>query len=110
MQAAVRAYANIPDGQDLKVFKNPDGSLRYQVTGDDGKVVSKGIASPQELGEHALKITKGGFEEFILSAAGQRAAKKEPPVAKIADVKTGSELMDTAFGEPKEGEDADAHA
>jgi hypothetical protein len=74
-KAAMKAYANIPDGKDLKVQKSPDGQLSFTVTGADGKVVHQGIASPQQLGAAAMNVATKGFDQFLLDAAGQRAAK-----------------------------------
>ncbi|RZN09627.1 hypothetical protein CWO91_16495 [Bradyrhizobium genosp. SA-3] len=75
-KAAMKAYANIPDGKDLKVQKSPDGQLSFTVTGPDGKVIHQGIASPQQLGAAALGVATKGFDQFLLDAAGQRAAKQ----------------------------------
>ncbi|MCK1742167.1 hypothetical protein IVA80_15185 [Bradyrhizobium sp. 139] len=73
-KAAMKAYANIPDGQDLKVWKSQDGQLNYSVTGPDGKVAQQGIATPQQLGAAAMGVATKGFDQFLLDASGQRAA------------------------------------
>lgn len=74
-KAAMKAYANIPDGKGLKVAKNEKGQLTYSVIDEaTGKVTSQGIATPQQLAAHAMGVAEKGFDQFLLSAAGQRAA------------------------------------
>lgn len=74
-KAAMKAYANIPDGRDLKIFKGPDGQLQYSVINEQtGETISKGIATPQQLGAAAMGVAEKGFDQFLLSVAGQRAA------------------------------------
>lgn len=74
-KAAMQAYANIPDGRDFTVQKTPDGRLSYTYAdGVTGKVISKGVATPQELASSAMGLAAGGFDKAILSAAG--AAEK----------------------------------
>jgi acyl-CoA-binding protein len=75
----LRAYANIPNGQDVKFQKNPDGSYAYSFTDESGKVVNKGVASPQQIASMAMRMTPGEFDKWILTAAGQRAPQAEGP-------------------------------
>ena len=73
-QAAVKAYANIPDGRDIAVFKDEDGKLNYSYTdAATGKTIVKGLLTPQQLAAQATGIAAGGFDKLILQAAGQRA-------------------------------------
>lgn len=75
-KAAMKAYANIPDGKDLKIVKTPKG-LQYSFTDEQtGKVVSQGIASPQELAAAAMGVATKGFDQMLVAAAGERAAGK----------------------------------
>lgn len=71
-KAAMKAYANVPDGNDLELLPNPDGGIMYAVTGPDGNVTTKGIATPQQLASSAMGLASGGFDKAILTAAGQR--------------------------------------
>ena len=72
-QAAVKAYANIPDGRDIAVFKDEDGKLNYSYTdAATGKTIVKGLLTPQQLAAQATGIAAGGFDKLILQAAGQR--------------------------------------
>lgn len=71
-QAAVKAYANVPDGRDMTIRKTGDGNLIYEYTDENGKTLSKGIATPQQLASSAMGLVQGGFDKAILSAAGQR--------------------------------------
>lgn len=73
-KAAMKAYANVPDGNDLELMANPDGGIMYAVTGPDGNVTTKGIATPQQLAASAMGLATGGFDKAILSAAGSREA------------------------------------
>lgn len=69
-KAAIKAYANVPDGNDLSIQLMPDGQLKYHVTGPDGKTIDGGLATPQQLAAAATGLTTGGFDKAILSAAG----------------------------------------
>lgn len=76
-KAAMKAYANIPDGKGLKVSKGADGQLTYSVIDEQtGKTVNQGIASPQQLAAAAMGVATKGFDSFLLDAAGQRAATR----------------------------------
>jgi hypothetical protein len=75
-KAAMKAYANVPDGNDLELLPNPDGGIMYAVTGPNGDVTTKGIATPQQLAASAMGLATGGFDKAILSAAGQREEGK----------------------------------
>jgi hypothetical protein len=71
-KAAMKAYANVPDGKDLQLFKDDDGNLNYSYTDDSGKTIAKGIATPQQLASSAMGLASGGFDKALMSAAGQR--------------------------------------
>ena len=72
-KAMMKSYANIPDGNDMKLWVGKDGQIGYSVTGEDGKTVDKGIISPDKLGATALNIASGkGFEQRLVAAAGER--------------------------------------
>lgn len=77
-QAAVKAYANIPDGNDIHLSKGDDGRIMFTYTdGATGKVIQKGLVTPQELAAQATGLAKSGFDKAILSAAGQREANEK---------------------------------
>jgi len=75
-KAALKAYANIPDGRDVRIMKRQDGTVGYQMIDDQsGKVIGEGVLqSPQQIGALAMRAATDGFDQFILEAAGQRAA------------------------------------
>jgi hypothetical protein len=79
-KAAVKAYANVPDGKDIHLEKSPDdpNKLIYYYTDEKGNDIAKGIATPQELASRAMGLASGGFDKAILSAAGQREADAKP--------------------------------
>lgn len=75
-----KAFANIPNGQDVKFQKRSDGSYAYSMIDEQtGEVVNKGIASPRQVASMAMRMTPGEFDKWILTAAGQRAAKATGP-------------------------------
>lgn len=69
-KAAIKAYANVPDGNDLSIQLMPDGQLKYHVTGPDGKTIDGGLATPKQLAAAATGLTTGGFDKAILSSFG----------------------------------------
>ena len=71
-QAAMKAYANVPDGKDMRLQVGDDGKIAYTYTDENGKTITKGLATPQEIGAAAMGLVKGGFDKALLSAAGQR--------------------------------------
>lgn len=74
-KAAVKAYANIPDGRDVEIFKDDDGKLNFSYTdATTGKTIAKGLVTPQQLASSAMGIAQGGFDKALLIAAG--AAEK----------------------------------
>lgn len=96
-KAALKAYANVPDGKDLEIAPNPDGGLMYTYTNDKGDVIAKGIATPQQLAASAMGLATGGFDKAILSAAGAAQAD-------TGAVKTGGGKPQSAGDRAKEAE------
>jgi hypothetical protein len=95
-RAAVAAYANIPNGRDLKVTKTESGQYEVSVTDErTGKTISKQIMSPKELGAAAMKFNPGTFDEEIYAAAGMPLDKMEGK--KFADAETASENSQSAI-------------
>jgi hypothetical protein len=74
-----RAYANIPNGQDVQFQKNQDGTFSYSFVDDSGKTISKGIATPQQIAGLAMKMGPADFDKWILDAAGKRATAQAAP-------------------------------
>lgn len=72
-KAALKAYANVPDGRDMQVTVDPNGGgLKYNYTDENGKTISQGIASPQEFASQVMGLTRGGFDQALLSSAAAR--------------------------------------
>jgi len=71
-RAAVKAYANVPDGRDMTMSLGQDGRIQYHYVDENGKTITKGLATPQELAASAMGLARGGFDQAILSAAGIR--------------------------------------
>jgi hypothetical protein len=100
-QAAVKAYANIPDGNDIHLQKGEDGKIMFSYTdGATGKVIQKGLITPQQLAAQATGLAQDGFDKAILSAAGQREAAKAKPQMKVSDI---DKLSTAAQGAVEDG-------
>ena len=101
-KAAMKAYANIPDGKDLKIVKTEKGLQYSFVDEQTGKTIAQGIASPQELASAAMGVATKGFDQFLLSAAGERAPKGAvgggtPKAPRESDKKTALGAIDEAY-------------
>ncbi|WP_454627809.1 hypothetical protein [Bradyrhizobium cenepequi] len=107
MKLVMKSYANVPDGKDLKLTKTEDGKISYSFTDEKtGKVVSKGIETPDKLAATAIGFARGqGFDAALLAAAGQKPEKPakgavdpDAPM-KTADKKTALKQIDDAYAE-----------
>ena len=74
-KAAMKAYANIPDGKDLKITKTPDNQLQYSYVDQNGNQIAGGIVTPQQLAAQAMGVATKGFDQFLIQAAGERLPK-----------------------------------
>jgi hypothetical protein len=106
---AAKAYAGVPDGMQVKFYKNQDGTWGYSHIDEQGNTVKQGVFSPAQLGDQLLKLQTGGFEQHILNAAGMREQAKGGAAPKMADFDKGSELVKNAYGDPGKDEDPAAH-
>lgn len=106
-KAAVKAYANVPDGKDFQIFKDDDGQLNYSYTDANGQTIAKGIATPQQLASSAMGLASGGFDKALLTAAGQReeAAKAGKPQSAADRTKELALPDDTIEGMKKQWQD-----
>jgi len=75
-KAALKAYQNVPDGNDMHLEVGENGQIIYQMTGPKGEVIRKGVATPQQLAASAMGMASGGFDKALLSAAGAREAEQ----------------------------------
>jgi hypothetical protein len=101
--AAMKAYANVPDGQNFQVQKTPDGKLSYTMTDEKtGKVTSQGIETPEKLAASAMGFAANGFDESLMAAVQRRPAQKaavDPnslPM-KAADKKSALAAVDKSY-------------
>jgi len=77
-RAAVKAYANIPDGRDIAVYKDEDGKLNYSYTdASTGKTIAKGLLTPQQLAAQATGIAPAVFEKLIYESASLPLSESE---------------------------------
>jgi hypothetical protein len=109
-KAAVKAYANVPDGRDMTMTVGQDGRVMYHYMDENGKTITKGLATPQELASSAMGLARGGFDQAILSAAGvreeaQKGTGKGAGTSKgnpVTDMKNTGELLDGELNTIKE--------
>jgi hypothetical protein len=108
-KAALKAYANVPDGRDIHIEASPDNpkQLIYYYTDEKGNEIAKGIATPQQLAASAMGLASGGFDKAILSAAGAREEASGPKGAvgkpqSATDRLAESKLPDDAIAKMQE--------
>jgi hypothetical protein len=69
-RAAMKEYANVPDGQNFQLQKTPDGQVSYTTTDEKtGKVTSHGLETPDNLAASAMGFAKNGFDKALLATA-----------------------------------------
>jgi hypothetical protein len=69
--AFVRAYAYVPDGKEVKVQKTKSGRFAYQyVDNVTGKIISKGMMTPEEMLSVATKGHLKSDEDLALAERG----------------------------------------
>ena len=112
-RAAVAAYANVPDGNDLQIEKTDNG---YQVTVTDiesGDVIQKEVMSPEQMAQAAMGFSPQGFDEQLFRAAGGTREYKTQAPEKVDEGRTRiTEQMDAIleanpeFGAAMESPDA----
>lgn len=93
-EAAVKAYANIPNGRDLQITKTDGG---YQISVTDvktGKPVTKEVVAPEQFAAAAAGFNPGTFDQEILNAAGAPAEKYTD--ASLEDLGTVSDNVGAA--------------
>jgi hypothetical protein len=75
-KAALKAYANAPDGKDFKVEKLADGKFKYSFTDEKtGKRLEAGIEPPDKIAAAAIGFAQKGFDETLLAAAGNQTTR-----------------------------------
>jgi len=110
-KAATKAYANVPMGKDLKFeVDQKTGRITATATDDEtGKVISKKIMSPQEMGGHMLKIRPEHFDQAVAEAAGMKPEKKKevkPPKAlSVSEQESVRGAMDEEFKRTTTGDE-----
>ena len=78
--AAMKAYANVPNGQNFQLQRTSDGKISYTVTDEKtGKVKAQGIETPEKLASSAMGFAQNGFDESLMAAVQQRPAASAKP-------------------------------
>lgn len=99
VKAAVKAYDQVLDDQDIDLKKDAKGNYSYTLTNADGKVIERQVLSPDQI---LGWVTKGGiqsYEQLVAAAAGNRepakgkgdAGMKPGDMSKLGDVMTDAE-------------------
>lgn len=70
-EALMRAYASIPDGNNLQVIENDDGKYTVRLENSNGETIEKDILTPKEVAAMALQISPADFDGYIMAAAGE---------------------------------------
>lgn len=104
--AMLKAYAYVPDGAEVELQKTKSGRYAFQYTDQKtGKVVARGLKTPEEILSMATRGGIPSFEELIAAAAGDPAtASVQPPsnTAKLEDTRrttqAATERVDKALG------------
>jgi hypothetical protein len=97
MEAAVRAYANVPTGDELHLSWTKDKKhIIATVTDMDGKTTQKQLMTPEEMGAFAMNVDPSSFTTFIAQAAGR---DKEEGQLSPAFVKAHPEAEGMTLGE-----------
>lgn len=105
-KAAVAAYANVPNGRDLAIEKNEDGTFTVSVTdAKSGKPIERKVMNPRDFAAAAMQFNPTTFDDEIMNAAGAPADKYDD--ASLEDlgkteetVRANTEGMTGADGEP----------
>lgn len=78
--AAMKAYANVPVGKDVKFQKTPDGQLTYTYTDSStGKLMMQGIENPDKLASAAMGFSEKGFDKALLATAEPEIVRRSVP-------------------------------
>lgn len=79
--AALRAYAYVPDGLEVKLQKTKDGRFAYSYTDNvTGKTISKGLKTPEEMLSIITAGAASSMEDLVARASDIRE-KLAPDVA-----------------------------
>jgi hypothetical protein len=76
LKLAMKAYAHVPDGNDMKLYKGKDGSINWEAKDKEGNPISGGIATPDEIGTAAARLaTPGQYENLLVQAVSGAKVK-----------------------------------
>jgi len=105
VQFALKQYHNIPDGNNLQMWVDKDSKrINWKLDGPDGKPISGGVATPEEIGASAMKLASpGGYENHLVQMAS--GAKMAGPTVAAEGRKTkAAEAAKAAAASDGEGE------
>lgn len=114
-QFAAKAFANVPNGKDVRVSKDASGRLIYEAIDDrTGQPIKKGILSPQEIGAWVMETTPDKFDELIHQLAGKplKQGEAEKPEsgskATLKGYETADARVQATYDDANKGGDAEA--
>lgn len=77
MQAVLKAYSYIPDGKDLKLTRNQDGTITLTQTDEEtGDVVDRRITTPDEFVSMATRGSMNDFDSILMAARGNSGSTR----------------------------------
>ena len=89
MEASVRAYANVPTGDELHLSWTKDKKhIIATITDMDGVTTQKQLMTPEEMGAYAMNVNPSSFVTLIAQAAG-REEKETKASGSFAEAVSG---------------------
>jgi len=80
VEAAVKAYAQIPDGRDFDVQGDATTGYTVRYTDEEtGKVITEKVLTPQEMTGMILNMSPGDVDKFLVKAAGEDELPEASP-------------------------------
>jgi hypothetical protein len=76
-KAALKTYANIPDGKNLQLSKDQNGQVRVSYVDSQGKTISGGLITPPQLAAQALGVRPEDFEPLLTKIIGDGPPPEE---------------------------------
>lgn len=90
MEASVRAYANVPTGDELHLSWTKDHKhIIATTTNMDGVTTQKQLMTPEEMGAYVMNVNPSSFVSLIAQAAGREDK----------DIKAAGSFAEAASGE-----------
>lgn len=76
VDAALRAYAYIPDGRQVDIDKTEDGYAFSYTDEETGKTISEALLSPDEILQAVTKHGMNSFDDLVLASGDKEGLKR----------------------------------